>query len=97
MASPKKYTVVNKVNICRVITIIRKGKVFFTVQKKKAQQLINKYAGTGTWIGKNKERVDFGKVIGSYIDATGKIIKTTVGIIHYSKTGAHIVPAAPIK
>lgn len=24
-------------------------------------------------------------------------IKTTVGIIHYSKTGAHIVPAAPIE
>jgi hypothetical protein len=75
----------------------QKGKSIFYGSEKKAQQLINKYAGTGTWIGKNKERVDFGKVIGSYIDATGKIIKTTVGIIHYSKTGAHIVPAAPIK
>ncbi len=75
----------------------QKGKSIFYGSAKKAQNLVNKYAGTGQWMGSHKERVNFGKVIGSYVDETGKTVKTTVGIIHYSKTGAHIVPAAPIK
>ena len=76
----------------------QKGKSIFYGSSNKAQQLVNKYAGTGQWIGSHKERVNFGKVIGSYVDnETGKTVKTTVGIIHYSKSGAHIVPAAPIE
>ena len=42
-----------------------------------------------------RERVDFGFIIGKYIDVTGTSQDTTVGIIHYSKTGIHIVPARP--
>lgn len=44
------------------------------------------------------ERVDFGKIIGYYVDPqTGKKHPTTMGIIHYSKNGAHIVPSKPKK
>lgn len=45
---------------------------------------------------KGKERVDFERVIGYYKDdSTGKSYPTTMGIIHYSKSGAHIVPSKP--
>ncbi|WP_237089028.1 polymorphic toxin type 50 domain-containing protein [Paenibacillus larvae] len=61
-----------------------------------AQKLLEKYAGKGEWIGQNKERVDFGEIIGKYVDPiTGEAIETNKGIIHYSKNGAHIVPARP--
>ena len=47
-------------------------------------------------INGNKERVDFGQVIGQYIDSvTKEAVDTTAGIIHYGKKGAHIVPARP--
>lgn len=61
-----------------------------------ADELLEKYAGKGTMINQYKERVDFGKVIGEYYDVNkGHYLTTTKGIIHYSKTGAHIVPAKP--
>ncbi|MCH5185003.1 MAG: hypothetical protein J1F64_02645 [Oscillospiraceae bacterium] len=62
------------------------------------QKLLDDKAGTGKFIniGKNRERVDFGQVIGLYIDPeTGISMETTVGTIHYGKKGAHIVPARP--
>lgn len=60
------------------------------------QRLPDQKAGTGTMIGNNKERVDFGKIIGRYIDmAIGQSTDTTIGIIHYGNKGAHIVPARP--
>jgi len=47
-------------------------------------------------VGDNKVRVDFGEVIGEYVDqATGKAVPTTKGIIHIGKDGAHIIPAKP--
>ena len=62
-----------------------------------AQDLINKYSGKGQKIGINRERINFEKIIGDYIDPqTGESYKTTVGTIHYSKTGTHIVPERPI-
>lgn len=74
----------------------QKGRSIFSGSQAKAQTLIDKYAGTGKWLGRNKERVDFGQNIGSYVDPkTGNSYKTTMGIIHYSKDGAHIVPAEP--
>ncbi|MGU3414954.1 hemagglutinin repeat-containing protein [Enterobacteriaceae bacterium C34A] len=59
--------------------------------------------GTGQQVGKvdvglagSKERVNFGKVIGNYVDKdTGLSMPTTKGIVHYGKDGAHIVPARP--
>ena len=61
------------------------------------------YIGTGQQVGKveigfpgSKERVNFNKNIGVYIDpVTGNRAPTTIGIIHYSKNGYHIVPAKP--
>ena len=60
------------------------------------QKLLDRKAGTGSMIGNNKERVDFGEVIGQYVDPiTGQATDTTMGIIHYGSKGAHIVPARP--
>ena len=61
------------------------------------------YVGTGQQVGKteiglpgSKERVNFNKNIGIYIDpVTGDQTPTTMGIIHYSKNGYHVVPAKP--
>lgn len=41
------------------------------------------------------ERVDFGHVIGMFVDDYGRASATTMGTIHHSKTGVHIVPARP--
>jgi hypothetical protein len=61
------------------------------------QGLLDDFAGKGQPVNNVprgqpgfKERVDFGQVIG---EVNGK--PTTKGIIHYSKDGAHIVPANP--
>jgi len=61
------------------------------------QSLLDNFAGKGQPVGNVprgspgfKERVDFGQVIG---EINGQ--PTTKGIIHYSKDGAHIVPANP--
>jgi hypothetical protein len=69
------------------------------------QGLLNQGAGTGQQIGNtpvgqpgSKERVDFGKNIGNYVDpVTGEKAPTNVGIIHYGSRGAHVdvVPARP--
>lgn len=73
-----------------------KGKSIFDGTTDDASKLIKKFSGTGMKKGTNKEIVDFGQVIGKYIDPnTGKSYNTTMGTIHYSKSGAHIVPARP--
>jgi filamentous hemagglutinin len=58
--------------------------------------------GTGKQVGKipvgqpgSKERVVFDDIIGVYIDQTGASSPTRVGVIHYSKSGIHIVPGRP--
>ncbi|MCZ6676805.1 MAG: polymorphic toxin type 50 domain-containing protein [Candidatus Poribacteria bacterium] len=44
----------------------------------------------------NKEVVDFGEVIGIYVDPNGNRMPTTRGTIHYDSKGyTHIVPAKP--
>ena len=61
-----------------------------------AQNLADEFAGTGKKIGDNKERRNFGRIIGQYVDQqTGEVLETSNGIIHYSKKGIHIVPARP--
>lgn len=58
------------------------------------QRLVDNFAGTGERKGTNKERVNFGKVIRQYVNPSiNEAVDTTVGIIHYSKTETHIVPA----
>lgn len=74
----------------------QKGKSIFYGSATKAQELVDKFAGTGKQVGANRERVDFGEIIGSYVDPkTGTAYKTTIGTIHYSQTGTHIVPEKP--
>ncbi|SEQ92836.1 RHS repeat-associated core domain-containing protein, partial [Treponema bryantii] len=61
-----------------------------------AQELLTKYAGTGQKLNEHKERVNFGKIIGVYVNPeTGVNLETSWGIIHTGKNGAHIVPAIP--
>ncbi len=72
------------------------GKSTFLGSIQTAEKLIREYSGKGEAIGPYKERVDFGEVIGFYCSPqTKQSIPTTMGIIHYSKNGAHIVPARP--
>lgn len=62
------------------------------------QRLVERRAGTGTWHPPNREVIDFGIVVGVFRDPkTGRGRPTTRGTIHYSKTGAHVVPAQPNK
>jgi hypothetical protein len=62
-----------------------------------ARALLEQFAGTGKWQGtSNKEIVEFGSIIGKWVDReTGDSFPTTRGTIHYSLTGAHIVPSRP--
>jgi RHS repeat-associated protein len=69
---------------------------------KDPQALLDEFAGTGQPVSGTrgmpgfKERVDFREQIGLYVDPqTGVATPTQRGIIHYSKEGAHIVPARP--
>lgn len=74
----------------------QEGKSIFEGSLDDAQQLVNDFSGKGVRISDSKERVDFGQIIGQYVDpTTGESFDTTVGIIHYSKNGSHIVPAKP--
>ena len=74
----------------------QKGKSILNISTSDAQKLINKYSGKGRKIGTSRETVDFKKVIGKYVDPkTGKSYDTTIGTIHYSKSGTHLVPEKP--
>lgn len=75
------------------------GRSYLTISMKEAQKLVNKYAGTGTFEFdrngniKNKELIQINKNIGININnKTGNETKTDRAYIHYSKSGAHIVP-----
>ncbi len=75
----------------------KSGKSEIHISLTELQSLVNSKAGTGAVISKTtKERVDFGKIIGNWVDVkTGKSIPTTKGIIIYSNSGTHVVPARP--
>lgn len=74
----------------------QEGKSELTISMSEANELVESFSGKGTPLGDNKERVDFGKVIGNYVDPnTKEKHPTTLGVIHYSKSGTHIVPARP--
>lgn len=78
------------------------GRSTINIDKDELQALVYKYAGTGIitrtrkdqW--NKKEIVDFGKIIGEYVDTeTGERIKTSRATIHHAKNGIHVVPAKP--
>ena len=67
------------------------------------QRILRENAGKGQKVAGNpgeagyRERIDCGEIIGYYADKSGEKISTTMANIHYSKEGAHIVPARPKK
>jgi len=68
------------------------------------EESIKKFAGKGQKVRGEpgqpgyRERVDCGETIGYFMNInTKEKLPTTMAIIHYSKKGAHIVPAAPKK
>lgn len=78
------------------------GRSYLTITEKEAQELVNKYAGTGflqrdrKGIWKHKEIIECDKIIGMNVDLeTGRETKTNRFVIHYSKNGVHIVPTRP--
>ena len=72
------------------------GRSIFKGSLQDAQELVSQFAGTGYWPTSNKEVVDFGKTIGTWVDgASGVRLPTSRGTIHYGKHGTHIVPANP--
>lgn len=75
------------------------GKSYLTIDLSEAQKLVDSLHGTGdllynkTGKWKNKEIVEAGKIIGVDVDnLTGLEEKTAAAVIHYSKTGTHLVP-----
>jgi len=68
-----------------------------SILKEDPDKLLKEGMGKGENLGKNKEVVDYGKVIGKYYDIKdNKYYDTTRATIHYdSKGNAHIVPAKP--
>jgi len=73
------------------------GRSIFFGSVDDAQNIIREFAGKGQWQkNSNKEVVDAERIIGFFVDRdTGKKQLTTRFTIHYSKNGAHIVPARP--
>ncbi|MDB2613825.1 polymorphic toxin type 50 domain-containing protein [Chlamydiales bacterium] len=71
------------------------------IYHKNIDQLLSENAGNGVSIRGTigepgyKEIVDFKETIGEWIGKDGSVLKTTRGTIHYSKQGAHIIPAHP--
>ncbi len=75
------------------------GRSYITVSVEEAQELVNRYAGTGhidrdkngRW--KHTETVSHDSIIGVDIDnRTGQKFDTDTFKIHYAKDGTHIVP-----
>jgi hypothetical protein len=75
------------------------GKSKLSISMSEAKNLVDFFAGIGDVVGNpsssNKERVDFGKIIGLYNDPIKGYVPTTNGIIHHSSKGTHIVPSKP--
>ena len=66
------------------------------------QGLLDGHSGTGQPLNStpvpqpgSRERVDFGKEIGTYRNQSGLSATTTKDIIHYGGSGSHIIPSAP--
>lgn len=78
----------------------KKGRSYLTITNDMAQSLIDANIERGTHINApygNKVRIDFGRPIGYYVDPQTNIAyETTIGIVHTSKKGCHLVPQRPI-
>lgn len=76
------------------------GRSYLIITESEAQELVNRYAGTG-WIQRDgkgnwthKEIITSDKTIGVVVNpVTGEETETRKFVIHYSKNGVHIVPS----
>lgn len=74
------------------------GRSYLTISKEKAQELVNKHAGTGTLtFGRNgkwdkREIIYTENTVGVSMSKRSGEHKTNAFKIHYSKNGTHIVP-----
>lgn len=74
------------------------GRSYLTISEEEAQKLVNQYAGTGELLRDKNNRwrqtelVDADRPIGISVGKDGAETPTSRFIIHYSKTGTHIVP-----
>ena len=58
--------------------------------------MVEAKAGSGKWLSPTRERVDFGRTIGKYLDEdTGESSDTSIRIIHYAQGDIHVVPSEP--
>ncbi len=71
------------------------GRSITTISNDRLLELMKTKVGTGIPYS-GREVIDFGEVIGKYVDKrTGEMYYTTVATVHYSQDGFHIIPAAP--
>lgn len=75
---------------------------YLTISYDEANELVKRLAGSGIILlansgeWKNKELITSDEIIGVYVNGkTGEEIETNRFVIHYSKSGTHIVPAHP--
>ena len=79
------------------------GRSYLTITEEQAQELVNMYAGTGSIIRDNKgkytgkEKITVKEQVGVCRNLEGKETATGSFIIHYSKSGVHIVPKEEMK
>jgi len=72
---------------------------YLTISQEQAQELVDRYAGTGEIVRSNagkymrRERIRSDQEIGAWKSYGGETHATNSFIIHYSKDGVHIVPA----
>lgn len=72
-----------------------KGKTYLTISKDKIQNFIDSHLPAAQKINDEKYRIHSNKIIGMYIDRSGRAHPTTNAIIVKSKTGSHIYPSRP--
>lgn len=71
------------------------GKSIWSGSVDDAINVFHRLAGNGTRITATKERISTSSNLGLYVELDGTAYLTRNAIIHYSNTGAHIIPAAP--
>lgn len=73
-----------------------KEKSEVTIDLDTLQYLVDTLAGSGIFYPPNKERINFGVIIGYHVNRlTGQRYETTYGTVDYSRTGCHVEPASP--
>lgn len=78
----------------------RPGRSRITISPEKAQEIVNRLAGTGELLRDKKghwrhqELVQIDDIIGVAVGLDGNETPTQRAVIHYSKSGTHIVPSS---